>query len=233
MKKILIFVLMIPVVMNYACSDDVVYESEYTRDEYGRTEIKQDVQATDSIIENLNVETDNKTKIKEKVLLREAITKDLPDGFYSGMQWKLAGKYASSFFSQWLDSWRSLNVEYYLSHYSTSFNNDEYDYMGWAERKRKLSKDKTYIRVHATSVNLLKHPEKYIMVATFLLDYRSNNYSDESWKRQYWVKEDDGRWHIVYEGVIEGPFEPFLERFNNQYKLGQKGLLKNIYVCCD
>lgn len=209
MKKILVLLLLIAVVSNIACSPGVVYE-----DAYGHIE-KRDERAMSVVVGRLNKEVEYDAKTKEKALVSKIITKEMPLGYSSGMQWKTAGKYASSFFSQWLDSWRSMNVEYFLSHYSRDFNNGEKDFNDWAKRKRKLSKNKEYIRVSATKVNLLKHPKKDIMAVTFFQDYRSNNFSEQTWKRQFWKKEADQRWRIVYEAEIEGPFTPFVSRFNN------------------
>lgn len=209
MKKILLLILLIPVLANIACSPDVVYE-----DAYGHIE-KQDEKTTSVIVGSLNREVDYDAKIKAKALVSNIITKETPLGYSSGMQWKTAGKYASSFFSRWLDSWRSMNVEYFLSHYSKDFNNGENDFNSWAKDKRRLSKNKKYINVSATSVSLLKHPQKDITAVTYFQDYRSNNFSDQSWKRQFWKKDADERWRIVYEGEIEGPFTPFVKRFNN------------------
>lgn len=35
--------------------------------------------------------------------------------------------------------------------------------------------------------------------ATFQQNYRSDNFSGRSMKRQYWIQED-GQWKITYEG---------------------------------
>ena len=210
MKRILVLIsLIMTFVVTNACSQNVVYE-----DEYGHVN-KPDVHITESVVGALSDEAEFESSSKEKELTKAIILSDVPESFAPGMQWKKAGKYASSFFSHWLDSWRSMNVEYFLSHYSSDFNNGSKDYNAWAKRKRTLSKSKEYIKVNTTSVNLLKHPKNDIMVATFFQDYRSNNFSDQSWKRQYWKKESDGRWRIVFEAEIEGPHEPFLERFDN------------------
>ena len=196
-----------PVIINNACSQDVTYEDAYGHDE------KSDVVVTNELVDDLNAETISELNTSERVLVKDIITKQVPEGYRSGMQWKKAGKYASSFFGHWLDSWRSMNVEYFLSHYSKNFDNGEKDFETWAKNKRKLSKSKTYIKVTASSATLLKHPEKDIMVVTFYQDYRSNTFSDMSWKRQYWVKETDERWRIVYESEIEGPHTNFVSRF--------------------
>ncbi len=39
-----------------------------------------------------------------------------------------------------------------------------------------------------------------VVVVTFQQNYRSNNYREQSAKRQYWQKELDGVWRIIYEG---------------------------------
>ena len=95
----------------------------------------------------------------------------------------------------------------YLSHYSQSFNNGEKDFNHWVEHKRRISKNKTFINVNASNVSLLMHPNEDVMVVTFKQSYVSDNYSSESWKRQYWRKEFDGEWRIVFESGITGPPE--------------------------
>jgi len=52
------------------------------------------------------------------------------------------------------------------------------------------------------------------MVATFHQDYKSDNFSGRSWKRQYWRKESDGKWRIIYEGEIAWPPGPHLAKRN-------------------
>ena len=42
------------------------------------------------------------------------------------------------------------------------------------------------------------------MQVTFSQDYRSNNLSNRTHKRQYWVREDQ-RWRILHESVINEP----------------------------
>jgi hypothetical protein len=38
-------------------------------------------------------------------------------------------------------------------------------------------------------------------VVTFTQDYASNNLTNSMKKRQYWLRESDNRWRIVYEGA--------------------------------
>ena len=37
---------------------------------------------------------------------------------------------------------------------------------------------------------------------TFEQKYTSDNYAGASRKRQYWQRQDDGAWRIVYEGTV-------------------------------
>ena len=120
-------------------------------------------------------------------------------------QWTKTGNHASTIFNQWIESWESMNVDDYLSHYSKDFDNGKNSFSRWANHKRKITRNKEYIQVNATNVSHLKHPNKDVMVTTFHQNYISNNYSSQSWKRQYWKKEEDGKWRIIYENVIERP----------------------------
>lgn len=123
-------------------------------------------------------------------------------------QWEQNSINTAAIFKQWIDDWQSLNVDDYLEHYSESFNNGKKDFKRWAEHKKRVSKHKTYIDVDASDVSLLKHPNEDVMVATFHQSYQSDNYSGKQWKRQYWRKEVDGKWRIIYEGKISWPANP-------------------------
>jgi len=41
-----------------------------------------------------------------------------------------------------------------------------------------------------------------LLVVTFTQDYDSDNFQRTFRKRQYWRKEDNGRWRIIYEGNV-------------------------------
>lgn len=129
-------------------------------------------------------------------------------------EWKQNRDQTTTIFKQWLDDWQSLKVDDYLGHYSASFNNGKKDFSGWVEHKRRISKSKTFIDVDASDVSLLKHPNEDVMVATFHQSYQSDNFSGRSWKRQYWQKEADGKWRIIYEGEISWPSSPQLAKRN-------------------
>lgn len=123
----------------------------------------------------------------------------------SAQQWNQQNSEVSAIFTQWIDDWESLNVENYLGHYSKKFNNGKKDFQHWSSHKKRVAKNKNYIKVGTSNVSLLKHPNEDVMVATFMQSYKSNNFSGQSWKRQYWHKEKDGQWRIIFEGNIPWP----------------------------
>ena len=102
---------------------------------------------------------------------------------------------------QWRSDWEGLDVERYLGHYSKNFIGDGQNYGQWSTRKRLVASGKSWIKLSAENVSMLRNPGKEDMVVvTFDQDYRSNNLSNVMKKRQYWQKED-GQWKIVYEGA--------------------------------
>lgn len=101
---------------------------------------------------------------------------------------------------QWRDDWKSLDADNYLAHYASSFNSGDMDYGQFSEHKRRVNGGKSFIDVELENLSIYQHPDKPDMfIATFLQDYRSDNYSGSGMKRQYWIKED-GQWKIAYEG---------------------------------
>jgi len=102
---------------------------------------------------------------------------------------------------QWRSDWESLDVERYLDHYSKKFIGDGMNHAQWSTRKRLVTSGKSWIKMAAENISMLRNPGKDDMVVvTFDQDYRSNNLSNVMKKRQYWQKEE-GQWKIVYEGA--------------------------------
>lgn len=125
-------------------------------------------------------------------------------------QWQQHKDSIAQIHAQWEADWESMNVENYLKHYSSRFSNGKKDFNLWSDHKRRISKHKTFVDVELTNVSLLVHPNEDVMVATYLQTYSSDNFSSKSWKRQYWNKEADGKWRIVFEGEISAPISPQL-----------------------
>ena len=116
----------------------------------------------------------------------------------------------SQIHDKWKIDWESMKVDDYLKHYSSRFTNGKKDYALWSDHKRRVSKHKTFVKVELSNVSLLVHPNEDVMVATYFQTYSSDNFSSKSWKRQYWNKEEDGQWRIVFEGEISAPISPQL-----------------------
>jgi murein L,D-transpeptidase YafK len=105
-------------------------------------------------------------------------------------------------FTRWKSDWESLDTSRYLSHYSNDFRSETKDFTTWKSRKRKVASGKTWVKVATNDVSLFAYPgAKETMMVTFEQDYRSNNLSNRTVKRQYWVREGQG-WKIVHEAVI-------------------------------
>lgn len=102
----------------------------------------------------------------------------------------------------WKDDWQSLDTISYLSHYSKdTFNLAGGNYQQFARQKRAVNKSKEFIKVDLEIDSLFVYPgEKDMFVVTFMQRYISNNYESETRKQQYWQKQQDGEWRIIYEG---------------------------------
>lgn len=104
-------------------------------------------------------------------------------------------------FNRWLTDWRSLDVKAYLKNYSVNFKGDKKDYAIWVEHKQRVGRHKTFIDVAVSDLSILGYGDQTDMVVvSYAQNYRSNNFQSQSKKRQYWKKEVDGKWRIIYEG---------------------------------
>jgi ketosteroid isomerase-like protein len=127
-------------------------------------------------------------------------------------QWQQHQLVFNQIHQQWEKDWESLDVEDYLAHYSARFYSGKQNYVSWAEHKRRVAQYKTFVDVELSNLSLLLHPNEDVMVATYLQSYNSDNFSSQSWKRQYWNREADGQWRIVFEGEIAAPVTEQLAR---------------------
>ena len=101
---------------------------------------------------------------------------------------------------RWRADWESLDVDRYLSHYSTKFTSGDQNLAQWSAHKRQVASGKSWIKVAADNLSMFRNPGKdEVVVVTFEQNYRSDNLSNVMKKRQYWRKEG-GRWKIIYEG---------------------------------
>ena len=105
-------------------------------------------------------------------------------------------------FGRWKADWESLDTKRYLAHYSPNFRSEHRDFATWSARKRKVNSGKSWIKVGVGDVSLFAYPGAHdLMMITFEQDYRSNNLSNRTLKRQFWAREG-GQWRIVHEAVV-------------------------------
>ncbi|MEX0959877.1 MAG: L,D-transpeptidase family protein [Burkholderiales bacterium] len=103
---------------------------------------------------------------------------------------------------RWRKDWESLNTETYLKHYSRSFSAGHTNFAEWSAHKRQVNAAKSWIKVGVDELSMMLYPgEENLAVVTFKQDYASSNLSNTMKKRQYWIRENDNRWRIVYEGA--------------------------------
>lgn len=131
-------------------------------------------------------------------------------------QWQQQKQQVNAIFERWLNDWQSLETEDYLSHYSEEFSNGKQNFNAWVKHKRRIAGQKSFIEVKAKHLSLLLHPNADVMVATFNQYYHSDNFTSQSWKRQYWHKEADGQWRIIFEGRVDAPTVQQLARVESQ-----------------
>jgi murein L,D-transpeptidase YafK len=105
-------------------------------------------------------------------------------------------------FNQWKTDWESLDTTRYLDNYSAHFRSKDRDLESWAQSKRKVNSGKKWVKVNINDVSLFAYPgTPGLMVITFEQDYRSNNMSRKTTKRQYWSLEGS-HWRIVHETIV-------------------------------
>jgi len=105
-------------------------------------------------------------------------------------------------FNRWKADWESRDLERYFSHYAGDFRTDSRDLATWKASKRKTHAGKAWIKVGVDNLSVFAYPgSRDVMMVTFQQDYRSNNLSNRTVKRQYWVREASG-WRILHEAVI-------------------------------
>jgi murein L,D-transpeptidase YafK len=105
---------------------------------------------------------------------------------------------------QWVTDWESLDSNRFLDHYSGSdYMQSMADYESWVERKQKTIESKKYINVAFENISFYRYPgEQEIMLISFDQRYNSDSYQSISRKKQYWKKDHQGNWKIVYEKAV-------------------------------
>jgi murein L,D-transpeptidase YafK len=130
------------------------------------------------------------------VVIGEAIEWRAPN------QWENERESILSAFEKWRTDWESRDNARYLSNYSRKFRSESRDFASWSAKKKHVNSGKAWIRIGVKDMSLFAYPgSASLMMITFEQDYRSNNMSRRTLKRQFWSRED-GRWRIVHETVV-------------------------------
>lgn len=116
-----------------------------------------------------------------------------------GRQQQRAGAIRTAL-EQWRRDWAGLDFDAYIRHYSKRFDNGKENYQNWRRRKHAVNAAKDYIEVGLDNISIFRYPgEERLVQVNYRQHYASNNFNARTDKVQYWRKEDDGVWRIVYE----------------------------------
>jgi murein L,D-transpeptidase YafK len=143
----------------------------------------------------------NELALRIEIVETPVIITDQPIDWLSLSAWEERRRILADVIDGWRIDWESLENDRYLSHYSEEYHDGKLDYAGWSSRKRRVNNAKTYVKVQVSDLSIYEYPgEDAMVVVTFAQDYDSSNYRHASKKRQYWKRESDGVWRIVFEG---------------------------------
>lgn len=93
----------------------------------------------------------------------------------------------------------------------------------WSRHKRRVNASKRWVKVRLENVSVLRSPGKDALISvTFDQDYRSDNLSRRTSKRQYWAMER-GHWKIAYEGLARSGSVALPESFPNKRRQARRG----------
>ena len=104
--------------------------------------------------------------------------------------------------AHWREAWESLDVSLYAGFYSAEFQSQDHDRASWVAHKSRVNAKKSFIEVELGNLSVLGYPgEQQMVLVSFEQNYQSSNFESQSKKRQFWRRERDGQWRIVYEGA--------------------------------
>lgn len=126
-----------------------------------------------------------------------------------------------TFIEEWRQKWESRDLEGYMSHYSPNFQSCWLDYNGWQEKKRKLNKRYSKIRVRLGAVYLYR--QNGLITAIFTQTYGSDSFASSGIKVLYLTHK--GKYEIYaedYHQPVDDPFPagPLIARAGGQPGLG-------------
>ncbi len=109
--------------------------------------------------------------------------------------------YFKQLMEQWADAWKSKDINRYLSFYSKQFNNRKKNYQDWKAHKTRVIGNAGKISLKLSQHAIYQYPVNADLLYTKKKQkYASDTYKGSMWKEQFWKKEKDGKWRIIYEG---------------------------------
>jgi len=134
---------------------------------------------------------------KTPVIIAEAVEWVAPDALAERR------KDLATALESWRQDWESRDTARLIAHYHPQFRSGEQDLGTFRAAKQKVNAGKTWIKVGLDRVSLMLYPERPdFALVSFVQDYRSNNLSDRTVKRQFW-RRDNGRWAIILETAVD------------------------------
>lgn len=114
--------------------------------------------------------------------------------------WLAQSSRFNNLLDNWVADWESLDHKRYIQNYSASYNDGKRNFEQFSKYKARVNGNKKFVDVDLQNLSIYRYPDNpNLIVATFYQNYKSNNLSGNSVKRQYW-QFDNGRWRIAYEG---------------------------------
>ena len=133
-------------------------------------------------------------KIKTPVILSSSIN------WISKARYQQQSNNFKNKIESWKTAWETKNINEYLNFYSKSFNNNHKIFTSWAKHKRRIFTKTKKINLKIDQLNIFSYPgEKDMIAVSFYQNYKGDRYHSKSYKLQYWKKEADGNWRIIYE----------------------------------
>ena len=101
----------------------------------------------------------------------------------------------------WRSRWSSKDTNGYLAFYGPEFTVSGMNLKEFTEHKKRVNAGKKFIEVKLSDISLYRYPgtEDPLLLAEFVMDYRSDNFKQRSRKQQFWKKDAEGIWKIFRE----------------------------------
>ena len=159
--------------------------------------------SSDGCIALANKDLNNLRFVLEKknipVIISDQSLNDLADKNYA--EFENEKKIFTEKFNSWSQSWRSINFQEYLNHYSNDSTYDFKKYKQWVKHKKNVFENTNFINLSISNLSIFDYPgqQEKIYFVKFEQTYESNLVKSTMLKQQLWKQTEDG-WKIFFEG---------------------------------